>query len=1280
MKRLIVILLLASMMASSLEWSTVLAVEVETCDATKTAQEISIGEYINFGKLFGEDITWQVIGIENGKLLLFSSKTLFNGQYDASLNKYLTNNVTTYYWYGSNSWRSSDIRTFLNSESAKVQYDNEIFDYSDLWHGIASRYYGENTAPNYASIPGFLNSQNFSKQELYILCPITHTALIDYTDPLADDSIIFPTVSAMFNTWERVKLNYPLFQSAESTDRVFLLSAKEVQEYLVEQGLNFDAENIGNVSHYWLRDCIALSTSNYNAYHGMYSLSINHSSLSYAEADTLGGIRPACWIKPIEGHPVGGSGTVEDPYTLSDWEPKVRNISALAKEIDVNESGNAWAYFQLTDFFGEIQVGCPVTYTIQMREYHSVTDGNGIFSVQLPTATGDYSLEISVDGFSGIINGAIQTVSVTRKDLSYSQKWEASLGAELGASIGPSVSASVGVAEFEAAAAKAAANAGIGSTFSIENSYENGVRTLELTTQYDVSAGVEFKSGVEATAPSVTIKPVTLSAGASYMEQTSAGLKIQNYDPHNMDHLIKAGSFYLQTALLGMHSVWAQRFLDLLDIKAHNQSAYTNKITLEAGASLGALESGGESITVAGADAKLSIAAEQSTDYLEKTRSNALDLKTELGCGLLKVPSAAVSGYAIGLGGTNSLKAAVTYASDQTAQELSYTYYEAGEQDIAWLEAVEESKTKLSYKEEQLDKIAEAHPVLGSLLAQRRLIIPPIELIPALQSISMDDIIGEVEHIDVEKTGASFSIPFGIDLGVGASIKLKGTFVEELSYTRSTGVVTSGTEYITSESDDHSAELWAQKQSLDELVTEPVRAAFDELASLFTDVRDYIVNGVKNGLATITGKVSKWFVNVTRIIAGETQSYSILTLQSEDEPDSNAAVAVTVGEPYQVAIYTDETQEALVPDDELGDNSVILTMNYTPELLEEAGASADAVLQIYRFVPERNSYVLVPGCVLNKKEMKVMVKILHQGEYILATDSASPLISDFALSDQTPTPTLTVLASDMSGFKEFRFWVDDGEDLVTIDNMDEYYDASTGMFTYRFTEALTGGTHTAYFQAMDKLENANQEPFAFTFTIDAAPPEITTVTVPEGTVTDAQGFQVTAQASDDAMLSQVMLNAELPDGKTLHLTMEEQENGRFAATVAPLSGAGTVTLQVVAVDQAGNRTQSADYAVPISILAEKTGLYLEANRTGTVLEVTVHNAQPKALGAWLVAAAYDARGAMVDLQSSYVGLTGNTSKTYNLSFACGAEKIASVTAFLVDVSNGYVPLTAERIS
>ena len=77
---------------------------------------------------------------------------------------------------------------------------------------------------------------------------------------------------------------------------------------------------------------------------------------------------------------------------------------------------------------------------------------------------------------------------------------------------------------------------------------------------------------------------------------------------------------------------------------------------------------------------------------------------------------------------------------------------------------------------------------------------------------------------------------------------------------------------------------------------------------------------------------------------------------------------------------------------------------------------------------------------------------------------------------------------------------------------------------------------------------------------------------------------------------------------------------------------------------------------------------------------TVHNAQPKALGAWLVAAAYDACGAMVDLQSSYVGLTGNTSKTYDLSFACGAEKIASVTAFLVDVSNGYVPLTAERIS
>lgn len=329
-KRLIAFILLSVMVFSLVAPTHAFALEGEIISNAKVVQDINIGDYINFGSLFGNDIAWQVIGKENGKFLLFSAHTLFNGQYDASLSKHLTNNVTTYYRYGSNSWRYSDIRTFLNSESTTVEYPNEIFDYSNLWHGIVSQDYGENTAPNYASIPGFLNSQNFSDEELNILCPTTHVSLIDYTDPLADDSIIFPTVSSMFDTWDRVKLNYHLFQTAESTDRVFLLSAGQIQRYLVEQNLEFNSEYVGNCAYYWLRDCIAYSESQYRAYHGICSLAINGSSLSSADADSSGGIRPACWIKPAANQELEGTGTKADPYVLS-WNSSSAGVNVISR-------------------------------------------------------------------------------------------------------------------------------------------------------------------------------------------------------------------------------------------------------------------------------------------------------------------------------------------------------------------------------------------------------------------------------------------------------------------------------------------------------------------------------------------------------------------------------------------------------------------------------------------------------------------------------------------------------------------------------------------------------------------------------------------------------------------------------------------------------------------------------------------------------------------------------------------------------------------------------------
>ena len=308
-KRLVVCLLLLFISLSVISPGKALAANNETTLNVLDAQNMEVGDYINFGSLLGKDIIWQVIGKEDGKFLLFSANELFEGQYDASLSKVVTNNLTSSRRYGSNSWRYSDIRTFLNSTATNVEYPDEVFDYSSLWQGLVSLSDGENTEPDYANIPGFLNTQNFSPEEMAIICDTKHKSLIDLTDPLADTSQLFPTIDSDFYTWDSVAQNYSSNQSAESVDRIFLLSADEVQKYLVSQ----DLDTV--YGYYWLRDCIAESSRIESL--GVNSMLVNGNELSCEDADSLAGVRPACWIAPVEDQTISGEGTLESPYVIS---------------------------------------------------------------------------------------------------------------------------------------------------------------------------------------------------------------------------------------------------------------------------------------------------------------------------------------------------------------------------------------------------------------------------------------------------------------------------------------------------------------------------------------------------------------------------------------------------------------------------------------------------------------------------------------------------------------------------------------------------------------------------------------------------------------------------------------------------------------------------------------------------------------------------------------------------------------------------------------------------
>lgn len=244
---------------------------------------------------------------------------------------------------------------------------------------------------------------------------------------------------------------------------------------------------------------------------------------------------------------------------------------------------------------------------------------------------------------------------------------------------------------------------------------------------------------------------------------------------------------------------------------------------------------------------------------------------------------------------------------------------------------------------------------------------------------------------------------------------------------------------------------------------EPIEAVADGLSDLFKYAMDNVETVVDNAIAKVKETGKECWVEIKTFFGADAKSYAILTLSESDEPDTNAAVSVTIGDPYTVTVYADENKTEMLSDEELAEAPVSLTLRYDAALLNAAGAAADSDIRIYRFDAERNLYICVGG-VQDKDAMTVTADITVHGEYILATDNASPLISDFALSNNTATPTLTALVSDLSGISAFSFRMDEGDVLVDENNLDKYYDETSGVFTYKFTDPLTSGAHTAYFE------------------------------------------------------------------------------------------------------------------------------------------------------------------------------------------------------------------------
>lgn len=968
-------------------------------------------------------------------------------------------------------------------------------------------------------------------------------------------------------------------------------------------------------------------------------------------------------------------------------------------DIVINASGRGYAHFKVTDENNEALPGarfqCTLSSSNGSTERELVSDGNGILSVETPTVNSDQEFSVSFQPIENSIkNGLEQTIKVKAKQLSYEHNWrgETNFGGKIGASDGGGVEA--GVAKVEATLAEAVAGAERGAASSISESFEDGVRNLEI--EYEKSGLLELgvKSGVDASlCDKVNVSLVSASLSVKGGNSDTIGLRIENYDPKaNPSQMMDVGKFLLQMVLLGdANSLFANEVLSALNVNSANQYSNTLKAAVSGNASALELKVGDEkaavgSIALANANTNRVWSFSNSVDSMKNERTFTRSLICDRNAGLLGSPTLTASQDSTGidtylLGGSLSnhkeISATVNLA-DSSLKNLSYKTYDGAETDLLITSKSKDTYATVTYENEALKKLLSENPSLvdfsvGNLLAA--------DIQDTIDMMVNSKQLAQVKETKKIKQGAKISFPFGFSAGfkVGVSFGLSGE--ESYSYDNQNSVIYNGTVYPTAVSDQSvDREVSGYQKDLKDILLDPVKKAWNSVKEKLSAVWGSVKDGVNNACATVKSKASDFYVGITSMFSQKNrsiQSYAILSLEDEGTPNSDAALSVTLGDPYLVEVYTDESQETLVTDEQLAASPLTLTLEYTDEMLKAAGATAETEVKIYHYDAERNVYVCLPESKQDREAKSVTAQITQQGEYILAVDTAAPCVSDFKPSDGTAKPTLTALVSDLSGLKDFSFWIDDGDALVTKENLKDYYVEKTGVFTYAVTD-LSVGEHTAYFMAEDTLGNRLTEPVSFTFTVQDFSVVLPAPAVPSETVRDGC-FTVTTPAPKDGSVEGMTLVLETEDGRLVSIPMT-LENDTWTAEVTDLSGSGTLKVYTIAADAYGNTVESKKQEVKVE--EDKEEVTVTSLALGDLLsldgkagvKVNVTNGEEGAISALLNVAFYDEKGKQLDVVQTGVGLTGHETQTYTVGSSVSSNQVAKIKAFLLDCADGYTPL------
>ncbi len=294
-----------------------IVVNVSVTGNSSVNTKIKVGDYIKLGTYKGQTIVWRCVSIDNNGPLMLADKVLDTLPYDATTSD---NSKTASHsrngkraTYGSNHWRDSNMRSWLNSDAIASKVD---------WLcGNAPKAGTVKTNP-YADKAGFLNG--FTQAEINAIRTTEHRSIVSHPEYAA--GYIDGAGTDLPENYDiaTVAEGYEKAYAENIIDKVFLLDVKQLNTVYTNLGNYYIAQNTSNVSWpYWLMTPVT------DCNHDMRYVESKGEIRRISPNEGYLGVRPAFYLDVDHYQTSSGNGTANSPY-IGDAKSKPADTTQIS--------------------------------------------------------------------------------------------------------------------------------------------------------------------------------------------------------------------------------------------------------------------------------------------------------------------------------------------------------------------------------------------------------------------------------------------------------------------------------------------------------------------------------------------------------------------------------------------------------------------------------------------------------------------------------------------------------------------------------------------------------------------------------------------------------------------------------------------------------------------------------------------------------------------------------------------------------------------------------------